>query len=107
MAEWIAHSPSKLKTQVLCFFLEYFVITNFSFSGTMKIAEVSSRFVSEESSLSDFVATVKKFGFELKWKDEGGTESNRYFVLMDFKKTEGARKKLPEVALKPCIYKKR
>ena len=36
--------------------------------GTLKIAEVESRF-SGEVSLDKFVALVEKMGFELKWKD--------------------------------------
>ena len=42
-------------------------------------------------------------------KEMAGREANRnsYFVFMDFAKTGNARKKVPEVSLKPCFYKKR
>jgi len=71
--------------------------------GTLKIAEVESRF-SGEVSLDKFVALVEKMGFELKWKDL----RNDFFYLMDFKKVgRSKQKKVPEFSLKPCIYKKR
>ena len=56
-----------------------------------------------------FVSVVQKVGFKLKWKELAGKEQNKnsYFVFMDFVKTGNARKKVPEVSLKPCFYKKR
>jgi len=42
-------------------------------------------------------------GFALKWKDLG----KGYFVFMDLKKVGTAKKKVPEISLKPCMYKKR
>ena len=68
----------------------------------MKIAEVESRF-HEQTSVEDFVKIVKKCGFELKLKN---TEKN-YFVFMDFKKTEGGKRKIQDIKLKSCYYKKR
>ncbi len=70
-------------------------------SGTLKIAEVESRF--KDVSVDDFVAFLDKFGFALKWKDiEQG-----FFVYMDFRKTGRPKKKAPAFELKPCYYKKR
>lgn len=70
--------------------------------GTMKIAEVASRF--RDLPMDEFVPLVEKFGFSLKWKD---ANSHEYFYLADFKKTAFAKKKVPEICLKPCVYKKR
>ena len=70
-------------------------------NGILKIAEVESRF--KNLSIDHFIRLICKFGFELKWKD---TKSD-YFVFMDFKKIGSPKKKLPEVNLKPCFYKKR
>ena len=71
--------------------------------GVLKIAEVESRFHGEMT-IDNFVPTVEKFGFTLKWKDLG----KEYFYLMDFKKTvKCSKKKAPELSLKPCLYKKR
>ena len=71
--------------------------------GTLKIAEVESRF-SGEVSLDNFVTLVGKMGFELKWKDL----KNDFFYLMDFKKVgRSKQKKVPAFSLKPCMYKKR
>ena len=77
-----------------CYFLRLF-------RGTLKIAEVESRF--QNLSVEEFIAKVQKFGFKLKWKDE----NEKYFVFMDFKKVEKTKKKVPELQLKPCFYKKR
>ena len=71
------------------------------FSGTMKIAEVVSRF--KDLPLEDFVKTVAKFGFTMKFKDT----NNDFFYLVDFKKVADCKKKPPEFKLKPCVYKKR
>ena len=69
--------------------------------GTLKIAEVESRF--KETPVDAFVATVQNYGFQLKWKDL----KHKYFVLIDFKKVSDSKKKGPELFLKPCFYKKR
>ena len=72
-------------------------------NGTMKIAEVESRFTGEVS-VDKFVSIVEKLGFKLKWKDL----KHDYFYLMDFKKVGPAKmKKVSEFNLKPCLYKKR
>lgn len=69
--------------------------------GEWYIAEVRSRLKSSRS----FISGVEKFGFKFKEID---TE-NTHFVIFVFTKTcdifmEG---RLPEVSLKPCLYKKR
>lgn len=71
--------------------------------GILKIAEVESRFHGEMD-IDSFIAFVEKCGFNMKWKDL----KKKYFYLMDFKKTSVYRKKkIPDVSLKPCLYKKR
>ncbi|BGP55694.1 hypothetical protein JCM8202_003815 [Rhodotorula sphaerocarpa] len=78
--------------------------------GTLKIAEVSSRF----TSFDEFGKLVKELGFSLANKDE----SNTHFVLFDFVKQQGpdALENPTKVAehdrkaatlLNPCIYKRR
>ncbi len=71
------------------------------FRGTLKVAEVESRF--KDISVEDFVKHLGKFGFNLKWKQV----NNEYFYLFDFNKISKAKKKSPEFSLKPCLYKKR
>lgn len=73
----------------------------FYFRGTLKIAEVESRFENVETFLKD----VQKFGFSLIKSDL----NQNLFYFMDFKK-EGEikkRNKLPTLTLNPCLYKKR
>lgn len=69
----------------------------------MKIAEVKSRF----EKVDEFVANVEKFGFKLVKKDL----SDVAFYYFDFKKitsiSKSKKKKLPELELKPCLYKQR
>ncbi|XP_059819504.1 ribosomal RNA-processing protein 8 isoform X2 [Hypanus sabinus] len=69
--------------------------------GILKIAEVASRF----EDIRNFVNVLARLGFKLLSKD---TE-NRYFYMFDFKKSrspsEGST--LPQLQLKPCLYKKR
>lgn len=101
-------------------------------SGTLKIAEVSSRF----TSFDDFVKLVKALGFSLahkvspRWPPESRLydmsdavpdrqdESNTHFVLFDFVKQAGSDgsehpNKVTELdrkaatLLNPCIYKRR
>lgn len=71
-------------------------------SGIMKIAEVESRF----DNIEDFNNLVASYGFVNTWHDV----SNDLFYFLDFKKDKDidkARKKLPAIQLKPCLYKKR
>ncbi|XP_040570181.1 uncharacterized protein [Lepeophtheirus salmonis] len=71
-------------------------------NGTLKIAEVESRF--RETTPEKFTTVVEKIGFKLKWKDL----SKKVFYLMDFKKVSSCSTlKIPQLNLKPCIYKKR
>lgn len=71
--------------------------------GLMKIAEVESRF----DDINRFVKTVERFGFEPVAQDL----SHNLFYFLDFKKTNSIspkrKNKLPELTLKPCLYKKR
>ncbi|XP_069157082.1 ribosomal RNA-processing protein 8 isoform X2 [Procambarus clarkii] len=69
--------------------------------GVMKIAEVESRF----GDVQEFVNVLKKFGFHCVHKDTNG----KYFFLFEFKKNRKLKKTtvLPDIILKPCIYKKR
>lgn len=62
---------------------------------------MESRFDSVEK----FIKGVEKLGFVNTWKDL----SHNLFYFMDFKKTEDVKKKkaVPEITLKPCLYKKR
>ncbi|XP_069696968.1 uncharacterized protein [Periplaneta americana] len=71
--------------------------------GILKVAEVESRFENVDS----FIIMLQKFGFVNTWKDF----SHNLFYFMDFKKekciSKKMKKKLPELTLKPCLYKKR
>ncbi|POY70454.1 hypothetical protein BMF94_6522 [Rhodotorula taiwanensis] len=76
--------------------------------GSLKIAEVSSRF----TSFDDFVKLVKELGFTLAHKDD----SNTHFVLFDFvKQADGSENpnkviehdRKAATLLNPCIYKRR
>merc|ERR1712198_266381 len=73
--------------------------------GTLKIAELESRFQGEEMSVDQFVQNVEKFGFKNSWKDL----KKDFFYFIDFQKVTDVKKKkkLPEFALKACLYKKR
>ena len=71
--------------------------------GILKIAEVESRF-DGDGAITSFIQFCEKSGFSLKWKDL----KKEYFYLFDFKKTSKFnKKKVMEVTLKPCLYKKR
>ena len=71
--------------------------------GVLKVAEVESRFEGELG-VQNFVQFAEKSGFSLKWKDL----KKDYFNLFDFKKTSKFnKKKIPDMTLKPCVYKKR
>lgn len=74
-------------------------------SGTLKIAEVTSRF----TSLPSFISHIEKTGFKLRASDS----SNTHFVLLEFTKiprplplTDEDLKEGGKL-LKPCLYKKR
>ncbi|XP_023023777.1 uncharacterized protein isoform X2 [Leptinotarsa decemlineata] len=69
--------------------------------GTLKIAEVESRF----ENIEEFIKWVQHYGFKNTWKDL----SHDLFYFMDFRKDNNVknRKKLPTLSLLPCLYKKR
>jgi len=74
--------------------------------GTLKIAELESRFQGEACTIDTFIAGVQKFGLKNSWKDL----KKDFFYFLDFKKVQDIKKKkgkLPEIELKPCLYKKR
>ncbi|XP_025267743.1 ribosomal RNA-processing protein 8 [Camponotus floridanus] len=71
-------------------------------NGTLKIAEVESRF----ENVTNFIKLLTKYGFKNTWKDS----SHDLFYFMDFKKEEDIsmkKKNLPSITLKSCLYKKR
>ncbi|KAF2905259.1 hypothetical protein ILUMI_00910 [Ignelater luminosus] len=70
--------------------------------GLLKIAEVESRF----SSIDEFIKSVEALGFAKVSKNL----SYDLFCFLDFTKRETngkAKKKLPNITLEPCLYKKR
>ncbi|XP_026469777.1 ribosomal RNA-processing protein 8-like [Ctenocephalides felis] len=68
--------------------------------GTVKIAEVSSRF----TDVNNFIKLVTKYGYKLLSKNL----SHDMFYFMDFKKVSVPNKsKVPIIELKSCMYKKR
>ncbi|XP_015117995.1 ribosomal RNA-processing protein 8 [Diachasma alloeum] len=70
--------------------------------GILKIAEVESRF----DNIEEFINLLASFGFKNTWKDL----SHNLFYFMDFKKISEVtmkNQKLPQLTLKPCLYKKR
>lgn len=70
-------------------------------NGVLKIAEVASRF--KNLPIEEFIDLVNQYGFKIKWKET----KHEYFYLMDFKRVSICKKKLPDLKLKPCFYKKR
>ena len=73
--------------------------------GTLKIAELESRFQGEQYAVESFIAKVQKFGFKLAAKNL----KRDFFYFLDFEKVQDMKKKkkLPDIELKPCLYKKR
>ncbi|DAZ98506.1 TPA: hypothetical protein N0F65_004943 [Lagenidium giganteum] len=72
--------------------------------GVLKIAEVKSRFETEElGGISGFVDCMQKLGFDLKHKDE----QNKMFALFEFTKTKRKPQKDVTIELKACEYKRR
>jgi ribosomal RNA-processing protein 8 len=80
----------------------YLCIIILHYRGLLKIAEVESRF----EDVQTFIQKLQKFGFINTWKD-----LSHLFYFMDFKKerciSKKMKKKLPDLTLKPCLYKKR
>lgn len=77
------------------------ICTTVSFrSGTLKIAEVESRF----DDVRTFVEHIKACGFAHINTDT----SSKFFVFLNFKKARTVdRKHVQPFSLKPCLYKKR
>lgn len=73
----------------------------FAFRGTLKVAEVESRF----ESVDGFIKDLASFGFIKTLKDL----SHNLFYFLNFKKQSNVMKKrnLPNLTLNPCLYKKR
>ena len=105
--------PASVDVVVFCLSLMGTNIRDFVFEaarilkvgGTLKIAELESRFQGEDLSVESFIQNVEKFGFKNSWKDL----KKDFFYFIDFTKTGDVKKKkkLPELALKACLYKKR
>jgi SAM-dependent methyltransferase len=74
-------------------------------NGRVKVAEVRSRFEStkKKDDLEDFTNSLKKLGFDCVNLDR----SNKMFVLMELKKNGKKPDSSVDVAVKPCIYKRR
>jgi ribosomal RNA-processing protein 8 len=72
-------------------------------NGRLIIVEVLSRFDGKEES---FAKIMSKFGFELNNKQL--LPPNSYFIYFEFNKLKNCKKNgLPNVTLKPCVYKPR
>ncbi|CAI5449787.1 unnamed protein product [Caenorhabditis angaria] len=68
--------------------------------GILKIAEVSSRFVSVKM----FCEAISKMGFEMSNR----RDLTDYFIMFEFRKIAKIEKSKPfGLKLKPCLYKKR
>ncbi|XP_065367689.1 ribosomal RNA-processing protein 8 [Calliphora vicina] len=69
--------------------------------GLIYIAEIQSRF----ENVKDFVRKLDSFGFQLVRQDVG----QKVFYFFQFKKVRNVGKvaNVPELALKPCLYRKR
>lgn len=107
----MAHVPLKKHTVDVCVFCLSLMGCNVSDfiqearrvvkkGGEMVICEVLSRF----SSIDDFVRDVEAFGFKLVKKME---LSKMFIELMFSAVRRDAVKDLPQITLKPCIYKRR
>ncbi|XP_013190450.1 uncharacterized protein LOC106134854 [Amyelois transitella] len=108
----MAHTPllsESMDVAVYCLALmgtdlaQYLVEANriLKAGGILLIAEVESRFDKVES----FTDAVQRLGFKLKTLD-----NHQVFVFMEFAKVTHApakKSKLPDVTLKPCLYKRR
>ena len=107
----MAHVPLKRHTVDVCVFCLSLMGSNLADfirearrvlkkGGEMRICEVLSRF----SSVDDFVRDVEAFGFKLLTK----TEFSKMFIELVFEAVKRDTDiDLPEITLKPCVYKKR
>ena len=73
--------------------------------GVLKIAELESRFQGDGMDVDTFIASLQKFGLKNNWKDL----KKDFFYFLDFTKVADVKKKkkLPDLSLKACLYKKR
>ena len=73
--------------------------------GVLKIAELESRFQGDGMDVDTFIASLGKFGLKNNWKDL----KKDFFYFLDFTKVVDVKKKkkLPDLSLKACLYKKR
>ena len=100
-----AQNSANINHRILFFYRDYIKEANrvLKIGGVLKIAEVESRFEGD-TGVQEFIESVEKIGFGLKWKDL----KKEYFNLFDFKKNKNNnKKKTLDFELKPCIYKKR
>lgn len=69
--------------------------------GLVYIAEIQSRF----DNVKDFIKKLDSFGFQLLKQDVG----QKVFYFFQFKKVRNVAKvaKVPQLELKPCLYRKR
>lgn len=70
-------------------------------NGRLKVCEIASRFASED----EFSSRVERFGFELVSKNS----FSKLFLEFEFKASTRKRSstKMPDIELKPCMYKRR
>lgn len=85
-------------------YIDYLMEANrvLKMDGTLKIAEVESRFTSELK----FQDVLRKLGFKMEKK----SKRNGYFLDFEFKKVADVNRKPnsdPSKILKPCLYKRR
>ena len=108
----MAHVPLKRHTVDVCVFCLSLMGTNVSDfirearrvarkGGLMRVCEVSSRF----SSFEQFVREVEAFGFKLVSQEEF-SKMFVEFVFTAVKKAD-SETDLPQISLKPCVYKRR
>ena len=107
----MAHTPLSTGAVDVCIFCLSLMGTNISDfilearrvlkdDGAMRICEVISRF----SSVDSFVKDVEVFGFKLQKK----RTLSKMFLDLTFRAISPTRgHNLPQIALKPCIYKRR
>lgn len=107
----MAHVPLEKHTVDVCIFCLSLMGSNVSEfirearrvvkkGGEMIICEVLSRF----SSVDDFIRDVEAFGFKLLTK----TEISKMFIELLFRAvSRDSHRDLPQITLKPCIYKRR
>ncbi|OQV24661.1 Ribosomal RNA-processing protein 8 [Hypsibius exemplaris] len=93
---------SLMGTNVVDFLLEARRVLRIG--GILKVAEVSSRI----ENVKQLIHKTERLGFSVQKRNHTASEGN-YFTFLEFKKKtqQAATGDLPEIVLKPCIYKKR